>query len=131
MMAVRGLTGVLFHTLRHDSVPGWSTVQGASLDVAKIIKVDYFPRKFCLWQRQHPYTLHITYAEPQQRLGVAPTVGSNGGGAAFYNEIEVNSIISRRYKSEQHCQEEIGEIFRKQGLLDTYIQRLRDKITRQ
>lgn len=129
-MLGRGLIGVLFHALRHDSMAGWSKVQSTSLDVAKIIKVDYHPRMFRLWNRNHPYTLRITYAEPHENVGVAPVI-SNHGGVAIYNDVELTSLITRRYKTEQHCQEEISEILRKQGLLDTYTQRLRDKIMKQ
>lgn len=130
MISPRGLAGILFHILRHDSVPGWSKMQITSLDVAKIIKVDYSPRFFRIWNREYPYTLHITYAEPRKELAIAPTFTTNNVGATLYNDLELTSIISRRYKSEQHCKEEINEIFRKQGLLDKYIQRLRDKITK-
>lgn len=129
MSGIRGLQGVLFHILRQDSVPGWSRVQGTTLDVAKVAHVEYSSRLFRIWNRKHPYTLHITYAEPRQELSVAPTFGASAG-ATLYNNVELTSFISRRYKCEQDCKEEISEILRKQALLDNYIQRLSDKITK-
>ena len=129
MSAVKGLLGILFHTLRQDSIAGWSKVQETSLDMAKITKVEYSPRLFRIWNREYPYTLRITYSEPQTELVPAPVITLHGYiGGTIHHAVKWSSTISRRYKSERHCLDEINEIKRKQGLLDSYIKHLRKDI---
>jgi hypothetical protein len=98
-----------------------------TIDVAKVIAVEYPKRLFSLFDRERPFTLTVTYYSPQTQTGIAPVLGGRGG-FAVYNETVTEHYITKRYRSEKLVKHEITEIKSKMKKLDHYQQLIREQL---
>lgn len=106
--------GIIKHTLK--GIPGWSKLSIETIDVEKVIQLNYKKRLFMITNREYPYTLNIKYENIHNEMTLMPTIplgkGSMGMTPVFYTETE--SIITKRYKTKQDIINEIDEIKTKQ-----------------
>lgn len=109
--------GIIKHTLK--GIRGWSELCIETIDVAKVIQLNYIKRLFMITNREYPYTLKIKYENIHNEMTFMPTIplgkGSIGMTSVFYTETE--SILTKRYKTEQDIINEIDEIKAKQDRL--------------
>lgn len=108
------ITNLIFHTLK--GIQGWSHLAINKIDVAKVVDMSYHKRLFMIFNRTHPYTLHITYSEPIERLKPAPVIGGQGG-TALVKQVDLTQYITKRYKTLDEAENEIKEIMKKQDQL--------------
>lgn len=117
------IPGILFHTLKGSK--GWSTCDIVKVDVARITKMEYDRRLFCLLDMDKPFTLQLTYYLPQVESRVAPVWNfGHSMGAAFVNETTLERLITKRYGSEDEVKQEILEIERKMEKVDRVCRKL-------
>ena len=93
------LRGKFFYTL--NGAEGWSRFQKTTIDVFKVQEMEIRQRSFMIFQRDHPYTLRITYDEST----VEPTITLRG-----QNETQVGQIMTKRYKSKADARRDFEEI---------------------
>lgn len=109
-----GPFGYLFQTIKHQS-------NKYILDVGRIISVDCRQRLFCIFDRNLPYQLDITYYKPSvsTSLGINPIIGGNGG-IMLANETvhKQNENLNYRYKTEREVELICNEINEKKKLLE-------------
>jgi hypothetical protein len=87
------LTGVVYHSLKGS--PGWSKLDLSSIDVARVLAIDYKKRAFKIFDRDKPYTLNINYYLVGLRVGVAPSFGSHTS-VTVYNEPYYETDYSKK-----------------------------------
>lgn len=114
--------GVLFHSLSGKN--GWSYLKLNKIDVAKVIKMSCNERLFCIFDRDHPYTLTIKYDQPDSRTTASPVIGSGGFQTVIHDEYVPNQLITKRYKSKNDVMKEIDDINKKKELLQKKINEL-------
>jgi hypothetical protein len=74
-----------------SGIDGWSFLFIRIIDVNKVINIKYYKRLFCVFENEYKYTLKITYDEPFNYSSIfLPT-----------------SKLTKRYKTEMECQNEI------------------------
>lgn len=116
------IAAVCFHKLKGSS--GWSECNLKTIDVAKILEMDYRQRLFCFWDRDKPYTIEVTYYQPHTKSSLAPTYYAGGFGTTSYNETILERSITKRYSSEALVQQEIEDIEKKMTKLDGLARKL-------
>ncbi len=91
--------------------------------------MSYYKRLFRLFDKGYPFSLRIKYFNPHESFSSSPvvTTGSNVG-VSVHDSIELYSLITRRYKTEKDCIDEIKAIELKTAKLDAYIKKKQDKI---
>lgn len=112
------MSASLKHILRNCK-PGWSHLNLSELDVRKVMSIDYHKRLFCLFDRDHPYTLRIEYYNPRSTFGFAPVLGGRGGFVPT-NDYEESSMITKRYMTAKDAIADIIEIERLQTIIAQY-----------
>ena len=118
---------IIFHRL--NGIRGWSECILSVIDVARVQDISYRKRHFCIFDKQCPYQLEILYSVKTDKLALIPVVTSGahiGFGMQRYTSRE--SYITKRYSSEQECQNEITEIHKKQKKLEYMIKDLVSKM---
>jgi hypothetical protein len=107
------MQGLIFHTLKGKL--GWSHLKIIHIDVYKIIEINYHKRLFCIFNKDHPYTLTIEYDEPKESIGFNYGINSNGGTTTMITrEVNLTQQITKRYKTEMDVKNEMEEIKKKQ-----------------
>jgi hypothetical protein len=91
-----------FHTL--GGINGLSGTNLNKLDVARIKNIKYYERLFCINDRDHPYTLKITYNMDNSKTTITENFGTD-------------TIITKRYQSIKDCQYDMDKIKTKQNRL--------------
>ena len=79
----------IFHIL--SGIDGWSFLFIRIIDVNKVLNIKYNKRLFCFLEKDYTYTLKITYDEP---FNIGPI-------------FLPSSKLTKRYKTEMECQNEI------------------------
>ena len=119
----------MYHTLK--GVNGWSALDISKIDIAKIIKISYHKRSFCIFDADHPYTLRIEYHNPRESLKIVPVYGPKGHySSTIIPIVELTSDITKRYKTEEDVKSEIGEINIQLRKLEEYRIQIVQKIDR-
>ena len=104
---------VLFHHLK--GISGWSALTISNIDIAKIINISYRRRRFRIFDVNNPYSLDITYYEPDVMINLY----FYGKYSNFIHPETIHSI-TKRYKSEEDVKQEIYEIKLKMIHLNNY-----------
>lgn len=120
------LPGIISHVLKGSH--GWSECSLSKIDVARVMKVDYCKRWFCLFDRNKPFTLTINYYLPKTRTSVAPGFGGRHMNISLYRETEIEQLITKRYTSEQAVKQEINDIQKKMNKLDSVAKDLSKRV---
>ncbi len=121
------MQGILFHTLK--GIKGWSELCISTIDVYKIKQIYYTKRLFCIFNKDHPYNLIIEYNEPNESMGLAHGINSNGGfTTSLVNKVSLTEIITKRYKTEIEVKNEIEEIEMKQQKIKLYKQNIINQV---
>ena len=124
------MKGVSFYKLK--GINGWSWFDISTIDVSKIIEMQYFKRFSCIFNRDYPYMLHIDYNEPTTALTILPGFGFDGSFATMITfKLRLTQNITKRYKTEKEVMQEIKniqieEIKNKQYHLDLLKSKLED-----
>ena len=103
--------GKFRHTLSKNCINGYSMLNYEDLDLTKIIDITFRKRLFCFFNKDYPYVLKIEYDLP-----------------IF---IEPYLIITKRYKTEKECIDEIQEINIKKFKINNYVKKTVDNIMNQ
>jgi len=115
------MKGILYHTLRGK--PGWSWLHENPIDIGRVNGVVWRKRLFRVFDRDHPYTIEITY----KKKGEEPVmlVGWTGSGCAVVpSHKTVNEqTITCRYKSAQDVITEVEDINKSVRILKAYTTR--------
>jgi hypothetical protein len=101
-------TGLFFHTL--SGTNGWSFYGTNNLDIAKVLSISYKKRAFCLFNRDRPFSLYLTYNEPGFGITLLPIFGGLGAKWLFYPHWNPTKTITKRYKTEEECKAELSKI---------------------
>ena len=106
----------MFHELSGKF--GWS-----KLHVARVTKISYTPRLFCIFDRDRPYTLSIEYEEPTTTTNtvIDPVITFGGHFGVTWREkqhTDWTQTITVRLDSAASCEREMYEILRKQASLN-------------
>jgi len=106
----------IFHTLK--GIDGYSTCKLNNIDVARVKSINYRERSFKIFEKDHPFVLMIDYSLKKIENSVSPviTTGVHFGFTPTQNITEIQSI-TKRYKTEKDCKQEISEIISKQKAL--------------
>jgi uncharacterized protein YpiB (UPF0302 family) len=107
------MKNLIFHTLK--GVKGWSYLDIDKIDVARVNKMFYYRRSFCLFQEDKPYTLFIDYHLP--KLKILPIIFN------FIYVVDLEQHITKRYSNKEEVVKEIFEINRKKEILEKYFER--------
>ena len=116
------IQGVFFYTLK--GINGLSSLSISRIDIAKVMSLAYRKRLFCIFDREYPFTLQITYNEPKTVTTASPVFGKHNGGVVLHRHTEQEQLITKRYMSEKDVVAEINEITKRQQLLETKIKEL-------
>lgn len=117
------MIGILFHTLKGK--PGWGRLALEEIDVCKIQNMTYFKRLFCIFDRDHPYTLSIVYNQPFETIQLINGINSNGGvTTTLVNKVVLTQQITRRYQTEESARKEIEDIQQKIRKMNDYKKKL-------
>lgn len=111
------MKGTIFHTLK--GIKGWSQFNISTIDICKIKDIYYEKRLFCIFNKNHPYTLTIEYCEPTQSYGLVRGATFDGKfTTTLVSQIDLTTFMTRRYKSEIEVMNEIEEIKTKQKKIE-------------
>lgn len=105
----------IFHILK--GIPSWSICNISKIDVTKVKDIFYTTRIIKIFDKEYDYTLTIEYKEPKKVLKSYPIIVPGGAIPIFRTEIEETQFITKRYKTEIECKNEIEEIRSKQKLM--------------
>lgn len=121
---------LITHTLK--GINGRTKLDISTIDVSKVLDANYHERLFCIFDRQHKYSLTIKYDEKYIEkpiwIPVFMPSKSHVGFAIPIDNSKDFQEIEKRYKTAQECQDEIDEIEFKKEQLEKYVTRLRQKI---
>lgn len=101
----------LCHILK--GVNGWSSCNLQKIDVSFVNEISYRKRLFSFLQKEYPYSLTIEYNIPREYITVSPIFGGKGG-FTINKQVDLTQLITKRYKTENQCMEEISKIKQKQ-----------------
>ena len=113
-------TGILKHTLK--GLKGWSFLCIKEIDVMKVVEIKIHRRLFCIFDREHPWTLSIDYNKPIKC--VQPVYC--GGVFTTIISVALTQIITKRYRTERQVLAEISQIKRKQAAMIEWQQEIAD-----
>lgn len=126
------MRGVLFHTMRGDLCSMMRATLSHpmlcnSVDVARIVEVNFRFRWFMVMQRHLPCEVEILYEHkrPKERMDIAPTLTSNGNfGATLTTSYEFEHWLTFRYPSEREARLDVRAIEEKQKQLAKLARRM-------
>jgi hypothetical protein len=91
------LKNILFHDLK--GIDGWSFLAVNKIDVGRVLDLDVEKRSFCLFNRDHPYTLCIDYKKRENRQILNPVFVGGKMGFTMQNYTTETCFITKRFKS--------------------------------
>ena len=115
---------LITHNLK--GINGWSKLSIDKIDVSKIIKIYYCKRSFCIRDVDYKYSLNIEYEYAKTKRYFFPIFPFSG--LSFFSDTTFEQSITKRYKTENECIDEINEIEQKQKKLNNYIEKLNKQI---
>ncbi len=121
---------LIFHTLK--GISGWSSCTHVKLDINKIISFKYHERMFKIFDTSHDYTLIIKYDESNTHTTFSPVIGGKGG-VVMNTVTETNRTITitKRYETLKDITKEINEIKQKQNMLNKYIKKTKNNLSKE
>jgi len=117
------MKGFIYHTIKAQF--GWGH-QLRKLDVMRVANINYRKRWFRLFQRDLPYTLHITYDDPHDTTDIAPVFGGRLG-FAVVDSMDRYRYITFRLPTFTDCEHEVLKISNRQD----QVKKIREKILRE
>lgn len=102
----------IFHVLK--GIPSWSILNINKIDVTKVKDIYYTSRIIKIFDKEYNYTLTIEYKESKKVLRSYPLMVPGGAIPMFRTDTKKTQFITKRYKTEIECKNEIEEIRSKQ-----------------
>ena len=112
------MTATFHHTLK--GIPGWSSLSIQTVDVRKVLEMEWAHRLFMLRDRDHPLTLRIKYLDPHSEANVTPVFVGGKMGISVTDSYVQDSIITKRYRTEQDLMNDFREIERLKKIIASY-----------
>ena len=120
------MRNVIFHTIKAKA--GWCNAT-PRLDVDRIINMELYRRVFCIFDRDLPYKLIITYYDPE--LETTPRLYSDCNythtNIPVYTNNSIQHVFSFRYPTIEKAQEDMKQIQHKQLIL----RQIKEEFTRE
>lgn len=102
------MTTTLYYLMK-NCVKGLSALQVNPIDVTKVISINHSKRLFRIFDRDYKYTMEIMYSNPRVTLGITVV--------PIYQD---TSFITLRYKTIEHIDEDIREIYKLKSIVEEY-----------
>lgn len=125
-MSFKRINGIFEHKLK--GISGKFSRNVESIDIANIIEINCYERIFCIFDKNHRYSLEIKYFNLKTDGYGAFVLAPYGVGWAFIPTVENSIQIYRRFETEEEMNDEINEIKEKQILLDKLSEKIRNKL---
>lgn len=85
--------------------------------VYKINDISFHERLFCIFDKEYPFELNISYKEMSKKLELAPNIGGKGG-FQLQESTSLETNYRFRFETEDECQKHIDEVKKKKQLID-------------
>lgn len=123
------IANVLFHRLK--GAKGWSMYSPENtLDVANIVNIHVNKRLFSIFDRDKPYTLWISYYNPEEEISPMFGIGINGyPTVGVYSKTKLYHDITARYSTKEEAENDMKDIMAKQEKLEKIQEQLRNSVT--
>lgn len=121
------MTATLRYTVR-NCVRGWSGYFTPEIDVRTVMTINYHERMFCLFDRDHPWTVYMKIYNPRSESSVAPVIAGGRFGIAFTNEYRESSMMTLRFQTEKHATDMINEIERMKKFIADFDNKEQEKL---
>lgn len=106
----------IYHTLK--GINGNSELKLSIIDVSRVTNVSFHKRLFSFFDKNYPFTITINYKTRSEHTTLSPVLTTGPAiGIGLTKQIQEFQIITKRYKTEKECEDEINEINNKRNKL--------------